>query len=211
MRNNVKTQVLENAASANLESIDLALIEKTIESASKTMKNQMSSGGKCPFKAGDKNNTTDEIAEKSAVHWQQAALKRLEKVPAGTIRAMARKATETIAIESNISNIDKEFFSNILATFQKGSDEVTETMPWTSEARLGINKAPVVVQGMLIREIEKLARQNNASSVDIDTVNQAKQSWDDTGFFHLDKNDSRSATQHDTKSDDTSKTGTRKY
>ncbi len=49
-----------------------------------------------------------------------------------------------------------EFFVSILSTFQSGSEAVTETMSWTESARQGIIKAPPVVQGMLIKEIETL-------------------------------------------------------
>lgn len=45
--------------------------------------------------------------------WSDAAVTRLEHVPAGPIRDMAHKAVNTIAIQSGIDEISNEFVEQI--------------------------------------------------------------------------------------------------
>ncbi|MCW8884472.1 MAG: universal stress protein, partial [Motiliproteus sp.] len=116
--------------------------------------------------------------------WSEEALAKLERVPEGGIRDMARAAAESIAAESAIRNIDGEFFGSILDTFKSGSEQVSETLEWSDSARQGIAKAPAMVRGMLIREIETFARDRGVSQVDESTVAEVKQRWGDSGTFH---------------------------
>jgi len=194
MRDTVKSNVDLRAQTENLDHVDLEFVEYTIAESSKTMKQQVKQGaGQCPFKP-------DEAAHKSTreskISWDQSAQKSLQKIPAGSIRAMARKAAETIASDANIDTIDAAFFANILSTFQSGSASVKESLTWSRAARDGIKNAPPVVKGMLIREIENLARQNSLTRVGTEIVKRAKAQWQDSGFFHLEDSDHRSAAAH---------------
>jgi len=200
MRDNVKSNVIERVQQEGLDHVDLELIEHTIKQSSKAMKQQINTGdGQCPFKKNESRQDANSgdapqsAADKNRPVWGKSAQESLARVPAGSIRAMARKATETIASEANIDTIDAAFFANILSTFQSGSADVEESLEWTQAARDGIKKAPPVVQGMLVREIENLARQNKLTVVDVDTVKHAKAQWQDSGFFHLQDSDHRSA------------------
>lgn len=123
--------------------------------------------------------------------WSDAAVTRLEHVPAGPIRDMAHKAVNTIAIQSGIDEITNEFVGQILDVFQKGSNEVSETLSWDDEARSGISRAPEMVRGMLIREIESWTTSHGKKRVTTDIVNKVKAQWMGEGSFHLNPNDPR--------------------
>jgi len=206
MRDSVKAKIIARAAQNKLNQVDLVLVEQIIKNANKDMKQQIKSGnGQCPFqRQSAQTEPAQSMAEGGSnqdpltlltrnMTWQADALLKLNKIPAGTIRAMAKKAAETIAVESSLETITADFVDAILSTFNSGSQSVEETLKWSEQARAGIAKAPPMVKGMLIKEIENLARQSSRLQVELDTVNQAKASWDTTGFFHLDDDDRRSA------------------
>ncbi len=125
--------------------------------------------------------------------WSTEAQQMLQRVPEGSIREMARSAAETIAAESDISHIDETFFGAILDTFKNGSEAVEETLSWSEDARQGIAKAPPMVRGMLVREIENYARELGQDNVDEAIVKQVKARWDESGYFHQSAADPRSS------------------
>jgi len=123
--------------------------------------------------------------------WSEAATKRLGRVPAGPMREMARKAVDTIATQSGVDEITGKFVEEILGVFKKGSAEVTETLPWEDDARAGISRAPAMVRGMLVQEIENWARNHDKGRITADLVKTIKAQWASGSFFHLDPNDPR--------------------
>ncbi len=123
--------------------------------------------------------------------WSETATKRLERVPVGSIRDMACRAVNTIAMQSGVDEITEEFVEEILGVFKKGSTKVTETLSWDDDARAGISKAPDMVRGMLVQEIENWAKDNDESRVTADVVKTVKAKWSAKGFFHLKPNDPR--------------------
>jgi len=139
--------------------------------------------GKCPFGMSDKN---------SGISWSGKALQRLEQIPAGMSRDMTRKATEAIAQNQDIDHIEPTFLENVLQTFQSGSANISETMPWQTTARTLIQRAPDMVRGMLIKEIESWARRNQLEQVSDTAVQTVKAEWQQKGYFHLAPDDPRS-------------------
>ncbi len=123
--------------------------------------------------------------------WSDAAAARLERVPAGPIREMALKAVNTIALQSGVDEITEEFVGQILDVFQSGSTQVTETLPWDEEARAGISRAPDMVRGMLVQEIERWAASHGKDRITAETVNRVKTAWMEKGAFHLNPGDPR--------------------
>ena len=123
--------------------------------------------------------------------WVEAAIIRLNNVPTGPIRDMAYKAINTIAIQSKLNEITEEFVGNILNVFQNGSSKVTETLSWDDEARDGISRAPDMVRGMLIQEIESWTTNHGQNRVTVDIVETVKATWMNKGSFHLNPNDPR--------------------
>lgn len=198
MRDSCRKNIEQTANEQNLSEITLVLVEQEIGNANQVMKSSMQSGeSACPFKAGKEQTKQQEPVEqphkKPQLNWSEPAQVMLQRVPAGTIRTMAKKATETIGLQANLTEIDEVFFQQILATFQAGSEQTDCELEWTEAAKQGIEKAPKVVQGMLIKEIENMAKNQEVTLVDEDIVQQAKAQWDKSGYFHLDPADTRSA------------------
>jgi len=65
-------------------------------------------------------------------------------------------------------------------------------MPWDKDARDSLSRAPDMVRGMLIKEVEKWAQHNKLQHIDLATVNTVKQEWQSKGYFHMDPKDPRS-------------------
>jgi len=104
---------------------------------------------------------------------------------------MTRKAAETIAEKNKLEQIDEGFLQQVMDTFKSGSDSHGESMPWQDQARERIAKAPDMVRGMLIQEIEGWSRRENLQTVTEDAVDAVKRIWADRGVFHLGPDDAR--------------------
>jgi hypothetical protein len=79
-----------------------------------------------------------------------------------------------------------------LDTFKLGAAAVSETMDWEIDARIRISRAPEMVRGMLIKEIEGWAQRNSRQRVSVNAVDAVKAQWQERGVFHLDPDDPRS-------------------
>jgi len=153
---------------------------------------------KCPFAAmggmepgklaGDGADLGSEM-----IPWSADAELRLRALPEGISRDMTRKAVSTIGVQRGLTEITQAYLEDILSVFQSGSMQVSETMPWDTEAREGINRAPDMVRGMLTKEIEGWAERQGFDHVNVEAVNTVKQEWADRGVFHLDPDDPRNS------------------
>ncbi len=139
----------------------------------------------------DKKQEKEKTAPSGELHWQAAAEGLMDNVPAGFCREMTRKAAESIAAQGGIRQIDAGFVQQVMDTFKSGSDHSSESMPWEPGARGRIAKAPDMVRGMLIREIEGWARRGGLPQVTGEAVDAVKQTWAERGVFHLDPDDPR--------------------
>jgi len=220
MRNKSK-QRIENYALANsLTEITLETAEAGLAEARKAMQQSMGAGqgdaadsvqqqagadspsqSVCPFariadmdgSATGKDSATQQASEDPATEpdWQQGARDRLRRVPQGFCRDMTIKAVESIASLSGCEEIDSDFVTQVMKTFKSGAETVSETMPWDSDARIRISRAPDMVRGMLIKEIEGWAQRNGNDRVDETAVEAVKDVWRERGVFHLDPDDPR--------------------
>jgi nucleotide-binding universal stress UspA family protein len=130
-------------------------------------------------------------AMQNRINWDSNAEALMGNVPAGFCREMTRKAAEGIAGQRGIREIDAGFVQQVMETFKSGSGQGVESMPWEPGARERIAKAPDMVRGMLIQEIEGWARRNELPRVTGEAVDAVKQIWAERGLFHLDPNDPR--------------------
>jgi len=157
-----------------------------------TDKNKDNTTSKCPFSSMGERPTGQEDINRP---WTDNALNRLKQIPVGTSRDMTKKATNAIAQQQNINEINLEFLEQILSIFSSGSKEaatnIGQTLPWSEEAKASIAKAPQMVQGMLAKEIEGFAKCEGLNKVTLETAEKAKKQWADKGQFHLDPNDPR--------------------
>jgi len=143
--------------------------------------------GRCPFAAAAEAPS----AGSAGPHWSAAAETRLQALPEGMSRDMTRRAIAAIASRSGLAEVDEAFVEEILATFREGSAEVAETLPWDAAARARIERAPPLVRGMLIREIEGWAGRHDLECIDEQTVARVVAEWQESGLFHLAPDDPR--------------------
>jgi nucleotide-binding universal stress UspA family protein len=197
MRDNCK-QSIENFAHQNRHAeITLEVAENGLKLArgemEKTMKEQSAPApktarGGCPFGFGNKAS----VADNSALPWTSEAEKIMHGLPEGMSRDMTRNAIVSIAAKNGLNEISADFVRQVLETFKSGSDSVCETMRWDVDARDSLSRAPDMVRGMLIKEVENWAQHNNRSHIDLATVSTVKQEWQSKGYFHMNPEDPRS-------------------
>ena len=217
MRDTCRQRIEDYARTQGHGEITLAVAESGLIEARKAMEVVMggkaesgsaaaSSGreaSRCPF-AGVANPTakglTKEGTQPSAIEavvpaWSSEARERLYAVPAGYCRDMTEKAATTIAAQNGLAEIDTAFVERILNVFQAGSAQTGESMPWEPAARERIERAPDMVRGMLVKEIEGWAQRNGKERVTEQAVDAVKGLWQERGRFHLDPDDPRSGEQ----------------
>ncbi|WXG52361.1 MAG: universal stress protein [Candidatus Sedimenticola sp. (ex Thyasira tokunagai)] len=207
MRDSSKQRIDEYARSNGHGDISLAVAEAGLAEARKAMESVMQDGGGmpgqskpaavpekksgCPF-ANMMPSQEEKAPETEATStWSAEAETVLSNVPAGFCRDMTRKAAETIAKQNGLEQVDAAFVGQVMETFKSGSESSGETMPWNEAARERIGKAPDMVRGMLIQEIEGWSRRKELESVSEEAVDAIKQIWAERGVFHLDPNDPR--------------------
>ena len=154
----------------------------------------------CPFaraaveqttRANHAQQSSGKIDKNPPVQWTADAEGKMQSVPPGYCRDMTRKAAESIAKKSGDSVIDSAFVEQVLDTFSQGSGEVEETLSWDEDARMRIAKAPDLVRGMLVQEIETWVKGRGEKHVDHTAVDAAKSRWELQGVFHLAADDPR--------------------
>ncbi len=196
MRDSCK-QSIENFARQNGHAeITLEVAENGLKLArgemEKTMQQQSvpvpkEAPGVCPFGFGNK-----ESAANSTLPWTSEAEKIMQSLPEGMSRDMTRKAIVSIAAKNGLNEITADVVRQVLDTFKSGSGKVSETMPWDEDARDSLSRAPDMVRGMLIKEVENWAQHNNRSRIDLAIVSIVKQEWQSKGYFHMNPDDPRS-------------------
>ena len=193
MRDSCRQRIENYARAQGHDEITLAVAESGLAQARKAMeaavesKAQPASAAKasgCPFAAA--------AIPAAAPAWRKEARERLYAVPAGYCRDMTEKAATTIAAQNGLAEIDAAFVEQILKVFQAGSAKTSETMSWEHAARERVERAPDMVRGMLVREIEGWARRNHKERITEQAVDAVKQLWQERGMFHLDPADPRS-------------------
>jgi nucleotide-binding universal stress UspA family protein len=217
MRDTCRQRIEEFARTQGHGEITLSVAESGLAEARKAM--EVAMGGKaesgsaaassdreasrCPF-AGvanpkaeslTKEGTQPNASEAVVPAWSREARERLNAVPAGYCRDMTEKAATTIAAQNGLAEIDIAFVEQIMDIFQAGSAQTSESMPWQPAARERIERAPDMVRGMLVKEIEGWARRNGKERVTEQAVDAVKGLWQERGMFHLDPDDPRSGEQ----------------
>ena len=144
---------------------------------------------RCPFSTAASLLTA---ADTPAQTWTEEATARLQAVPAGYCRRLTERAANTLAAQHNRAQVDLDFVNQIMEIFKSGSSGVETRMPWAAKARARLERAPEVVRGMLVKEIEGWAQRQGLEEVDERAVRAIKREWQARGVFHLDPDDPRS-------------------
>ena len=109
------------------------------------------------------------------------------------VNGLRQRGHRVAILHSGRHEIDEGFVASVMETFQAGSDSSSESMPWEDQARERIARAPDMVRGMLIQEIEGWSRRNGLQQVSGEAVDAVKQTWAERGVFHLDPDDRRNS------------------
>ena len=209
MRDASKQRIEAYAVANNHGEITLDVAEAGLAQAREAMADQMQSAP-APDAAAQLSETTEK-AKKSGCpfagmlepaeapadtpglenNWSPRAEAMLDSVPPGFCRDMTRKAAEAIAVKNGLSSIEPHFVEEVLKTFQAGSESSGESMPWELSATQRIAKAPDMVRGILIKEIEGWSERNGLELVSEEAVDAIKEIWARRGVFHLDPDDPR--------------------
>lgn len=196
MRDNCKKTVEDYARQNNHTEVTLEVAENGLKLARGAMEKAMQgqaepapqpARGGCPFGFGNKATATDAV-----LPWTGEAQELVQGLPAGMSRDMTRNAILAIAAKNGLAEITADFVRQVLDTFKSGSSNAGETMPWDKDARDSLSRAPDMVRGMLIKEVENWAQHNKLQHIDLATVNTVKQEWQSRGYFHMDPQDPRS-------------------
>ncbi len=203
MRDASKQRIEEYASEQGLSEISLQTAEAGLAKAREAMTSAMQGDAQPSAPAAEKKSACPfaeliqpapqptPSALEHRLDWDSDAEAMLANVPAGYCRDMTVKAAETIAGQSGMEQIDADFLGQVMQTFTQGSATIEETMPWNEDARERIAKAPEMVQGMLVKEIEGWTRRQGLDRVDHDAVDAVKAEWAEGGVFHLDPSDPR--------------------
>lgn len=197
MRDSCKKTIEDYARQHNHAEVTLDVAESGLKLARGAMEKSMkgpqaepapkTARGGCPFGFGNKSTAADD-----SLSWTAEAEQLVQGLPAGISRDMTRNAIVSIAAKNNLAEITADFVRQVLDTFRAGSASAGETMQWDMDARDSLSRAPDMVRGMLIKEVEKWAQHNGLDHVDLATVNTVKQEWQSKGYFHMDPHDPRS-------------------
>jgi nucleotide-binding universal stress UspA family protein len=202
MRDMSKARIEEYAREHDLAEITLKIAERGLADARKAMEEAMNEGrsgnttrqGECPFSNLESMSVSEiAIGQDTQIPWSKEAETSLLNIPEGSFRDMARTAIETIATRSELDQINNNFVEQLMKVFATGSQQVTETLPWDVEAREGIVKAPPMIRGMLVKEIEGWATRKQLDRIDKAAVDAVKEEWGKRGVFHLDPDDQRNS------------------
>ncbi len=210
MRDASRERIEDYARGQGISEISLEVAEQGLTQARQAMEKAMQPGGTAhahtpgaeTTTAGTQGTTpssTPGVSQATAsamqaqTPWSADAEERLLSVPGGFCRDMTRKATATIAAGKCLAEINLAFLEQIMQTFEAGARGAVETLPWDEEARARIQRAPEMVQGMLVKEIEGWARRKGLGQVDESAVDAVKKQWQESGVFHLDPADPRSS------------------
>jgi len=201
MRDATRQRIESHAREQGADTVTLALAESGIATARTAMAEKAAADGagvaaekarpsKCPFsKLADPLSLQGTSA--AVPSWTLEAAARLQSVPEGFCRTMTERAVNSLARQNDRQQVGVEFVQSILDVFENGSRSVATGMPWTEDARGRMERAPEVVRGMLIKEIEGWARRNGLEEVDEGAVDAVKREWQAGGVFHLDPEDPR--------------------
>lgn len=202
MRDSSRKRIEAHARKQGLTEVSLKTAEAGLAAARKAMEAQMdadTASGKsaikesgCPFAKMMQTQPSGQIGTNSEdLPWDREAEALLDRVPPGFCRDMTRKAAQAIADQNDRNRVDAAFVQQVLQTFKSGSDNSSESMPWEAGARQRIAKAPDMVRGMLIQEIEGWSQRQNLPQVTEDAVDAVKAIWAERGVFHLSPDDPR--------------------
>jgi len=118
--------------------------------------------------------------------WTEEGEARMQSVPAGFMRDLTRKRVEAFARRTGVNRIDNALIDAKYEHWAKGSAGQHAEMAWEGDALARVERIPAFVRGMVIREVERCAREIGADVVGQAALDRASHAWEVGGTFHSD-------------------------
>lgn len=186
MRDASRTRVEAYAKREACSEITLEVCEAGLAEARQSMMDAMQSGGGMPdmsaMMGGGKTAEQNSDAVKPV--WTGEAEQRLSSIPEGFMRQLTRERIESFANRKGARQIDNALIDAKYAEWGEGSSKQSMEMEWEDEALSRIQRIPDFVRGMVIKEVERCAREKGEQRVGINALNRASSSWEQGGKFH---------------------------
>ena len=133
----------------------------------------------------DENRKQRQTATSGRVmRWENEALERLEKIPAGFMRDMTKWRIEMFARSEGHLNITNKVVDGKYEYWKEGAKGVDLKMSWENEALERINRIPDFVRGMVQKEIERQARNKGLDIVTAEFLISTREKWNSGEEFH---------------------------
>ena len=120
------------------------------------------------------------------MRWEEEAIKRLEKIPAGFMRDMTKWRIESAARSRSHLTITNRVIDEKYEYWKEGSKKVEVNFPWEKEALERINRIPDFVRGMVQKEVERQAKTQGLEKVTTSFLSKVRDKWDSGVEFHHD-------------------------
>jgi nucleotide-binding universal stress UspA family protein len=143
------------------------------------------SAERCPF-GGSRSQVPAQPAE--PITWSAAAAARMDRVPDGFMRDLTRQRLEAFARRRGAREITSELIDEKYAEWGSGSEKQTLQLAWTPECLQRIERIPEFVRGMVVKEVERCAREMRADTVTAEVLERASGAWASHGGFHSESN-----------------------
>ncbi len=169
--------------------IDQALGTLFGGSAKETMEKMANEGMGMKAVAGNGEVTLHENklkanSSKEQSLWTEEAEKVLERVPSGFMREMSRWRVEDFARKKGCKIITPEEVREKYELWGDGSAKVDSQIPWTEEAKERMERIPTFVRGMVMKEVERHAKELGLNQVTSEVLVSVKNKWGETFDFH---------------------------
>lgn len=124
------------------------------------------------------------VSATQALHWNEEALSRLQRVPEGFMREMTRLRVEKWARSHGQIHVDFSVMGDKYDSWGEGSAKQVTTMPWSEEALARAMKIPAFIRGIVMKEIEKRVRSLGQEQIEASHLADAMNYWQQSGNFH---------------------------
>ena len=189
MRNMSRSNIEKAAAAKGLTEVTVDFAEESLKIAKEMMGRMM---GGMPEeamreieRAGEIEEVEEEDGDKDApLPWDSDAEKKLERVPEGFMREMTKARIEHMAKSKGLGRVTASVVDEKFGGWSEGSAKVEKTMRWSAEAEEKVQRIPEMVRGMVVKEIEALAKKKKAFGVTEELLGEAMAEWQKKGEFH---------------------------
>jgi len=176
MRDASRSRVEDYAKREGSAEITLEVCEAGLAEARKAMMGAMT--------GGVPGGSTPEAEADETLAWTDEARERIKGVPEGFIRDLTCQRIESFARRQGASLVDNKLIDTKYAEWGEGSSRQHKELEWEKEAWARIQRIPDFVRGMVIKEVERCARETGVNSVDLTALEKASNTWEKGGSFH---------------------------